>query len=526
MIPPLRPWSRGAVPVVTGSEAADFDRRAMDGVGVPEAALMESAGRAAADLADHLAPRGRVVLVAGSGNNGGDAVVAARTLAARGRDVQVLTVGSRPDPDPLLHGWDLPRASTDDLDEDALAQAFAGAALVVDGVLGTGIRGAPRAPADRVVRALGGGRGDGRATVLSLDVPSGVDADTGAVAGEAVAAAVTLCFGWPKLGVLLEPGRRRAGRVVAAEIGFPPADDAGFQARLLTPAWLRGVVPRRDPDTHKNRVGAVLVVGGGAGMAGAAVLAARSALRVGAGFVRVAGAAANREILQATLPDAPFVALDDGEGLSRALEASRAAVVGPGLGTGPDAAEAVAQVLEAPVPVVLDADALNLLSAGRPRGVAGLAREAPRVLTPHPGEMARLLGGAVPDLETHRPETARRLARESGATVVYKGTPSLVATPGEALAVSGIASSDLAVAGMGDVLAGSIGGLLAQGLDPSAAAGAALLLGARAALRTGLGAGLAASDVPDALPGALAESDPGHTDLPFRWVTLDLDAPR
>ncbi len=494
----------------------------MEGVGVPEAALMESAGRAAADLADHLAPRGRVVLVAGSGNNGGDAVVAARTLAARGRDVQVLTVGSRPDPDPLLHGWSLSRAPIEEMDPDALARVFDGAALVVDGILGTGIRGAPRSPADRVIRALGAGGG----AVLALDVPSGVDADTGAVAGDAVDATVTLCFGWPKLGVLLEPGRRRAGRVVAAEIGFPPPGDPGFRTRLLTPAWLRGVVPHRDPDTHKNRVGAVVVVGGGPGMAGAAVLAGRAALRVGAGFVRVAGGAANREVVQATLPDAPFVPLHDLQALGEAVESSRAVVVGPGLGTAPEAVAALARVLEAPVPVVLDADALNLLSAGRPRSVTELAGAGPRVLTPHPGEMARLLDGAVADLEARRPDTARRLARESGATVVYKGTPSLVASPDEALDVSGIASSDLAVAGMGDVLAGSIGGLLAQGLGPRDAAGAALLLGARAALRTGLGAGLAASDVPDALPGALTEVDGRGPDLPFPWVTLDLDAPR
>lgn len=522
MTAPLRPWSRGAVPLPTGSEAAAFDREAIRVRGVPEPVLMDAAGRAAADLAAHLAPGGSVVVVAGAGNNGGDGVVAARSLAARGRAVQVITVGERPRPDPLLHGWPVTVEAADALDDGALADRLAGAALVVDGLLGTGIRGAPREPAARVIRALGRRSGP----VLALDVPSGVDADTGAVAGAAVRATVTLGFGWPKLGVLLEPGRSRAGRVVAAEIGFPPLGSPGFGARLLTPAWLDGVRPRRDPVTHKNRVGAVLVVGGHPGMAGAVVLAARAALRSGAGFVRAAAAAANREVIQATLPDAPFVPLDDLDALAEAAAASRAVVVGPGLGTDDRAAAALGRLLTSDRPAVIDADALTLLAAGRPRSADDLAAAAPRVLTPHPGEMARLLDTDVATVEADRPGAAQRLADVTGAVVVLKGTPTLVARSTLPLAVSGLASSDLAVAGMGDVLAGSIGALIAQGLTPGDACGAALLLGARAALRTGRGPGLAASDVPDALPGALAESGPGETDLPFPWVTLDLDPPR
>ena len=247
----------GPIAVPTGAEASAFDRHAIEGRGVPEAALMESAGRAAADLADHLAPSGRVCVLAGRGNNGGDAVVVARTLHARGREVQLVLVGRDAD-DPLLHGWSVPTV-------EFSAALLENAALVVDGVLGTGLNGAPREPAASVLSRVA----DIAGPVLALDVPSGVVADTGAAPGPAVRASATVAFGWPKLGTLLEPGRSHTGRLVVAEIGFPPLGGGGYGARLLTPAWADEVAPVRATSTHKNQVGAVLVVGGGEGMAGA-----------------------------------------------------------------------------------------------------------------------------------------------------------------------------------------------------------------------------------------------------------------
>lgn len=518
-------FARGSVAVPTGREASAFDREAIQHRGVPQPALMESAGRAAADLVEALHRRGRIAVLAGGGNNGGDAIVAARTLAARGRHVDVFVVAGRPHPDPLGHGWPLEPTSLEGLDPADFQRRLAGASVVVDGLLGTGLSSAPRPEAARTIAAV---HRAGR-PVISLDVPSGVVADTGEVPGEAIVAECTIAFGWPKLGCLLEPGRAHSGRLVVAEIGFPPLPESTFTGTLFTPAWFDGVRPRRATATHKNQVGALLVVGGSEGMAGAVILAARAALRSGAGFVRVASAAAHREVLQSGLPDAPFVDVADPGQLDEAVLSSRAVVIGPGLAPSPAGEALLRRVLEAEVPVVLDAGALTLLAGGAAGGLSGLAGASAgrpaRVLTPHPGEMARLQGCSVSEVQRDRPGAARALAEASAATVVLKGAPTLVAESGCALGISGLTSSDLAVAGMGDVLAGSIGALLAQGVGAWASAGAALLAGARAAQRAGLGRGLSASDVPDHLPGAFAESGPGRTDLPFSWVTLDMPAP-
>jgi hydroxyethylthiazole kinase-like uncharacterized protein yjeF len=289
-------------------------------------------------------------------------------------------------------------------------------------------------------------------------------------------------------------------------------------------------------------------VAGSEGMAGAVVLAGRAAYRSGAGYVRLVTPACNREIVQITLPDAPWVSLEDLDQTRQAIGASRAAVVGPGLGQGSLAEAAVdaavgAASQTAGLALVFDADALNLLAEGRPFGLARLASHPGQVvLTPHPGEMARLLGCEIVEVQADRIAAARALAEQSGATVVLKGTPSLVASPDGRLGISGVTSSDLATAGMGDVLAGSIAALLAQGLDAFDAAGVALLWGALAAQELALGPSLMASDVPDAIADVISEltfapSAPAlsthvqatnvpATDLPFSWATLDMDPAR
>ncbi|HZD04236.1 MAG TPA: NAD(P)H-hydrate epimerase, partial [Longimicrobiales bacterium] len=280
---PIRPFGGERVLVPTGSESAAIDRRAISEQGVAQPVLMENAGRSAAAVVHRLFPEGEVVAVVGSGNNGGDAFVCLRSLAAWGRTVQAVVVGDRPEPEDVLHGWPVERIADGEA-VDGGAAWLAGAAVVVDGILGTGIRGAPR---ERQAAAIDRVNAAGR-PVVALDIPSGVDADTGTVPGKAVRADITVAFGWPKLGSLLHPGRRLAGRLLAFEIGFPPAGDADAGAWIVTPGWASVRMPRRPPATHKNAVGTLLVVAGSRGMAGAAVMAGRAALRAGAGLVRIA----------------------------------------------------------------------------------------------------------------------------------------------------------------------------------------------------------------------------------------------
>lgn len=520
---PIRPFGRRFVPVPTGAESADFDRWAIDEVGVPQPVLMENAGRAAASVVDTLVPEGPVVGVVGTGNNGGDALVALRTLAAAGRRVRAVSVGDR-GPDPLLHGWGVAIEEVETLGESGWSALLADAAVIVDGLLGTGISGPPREPHADAIRRVN----VAAAPVIALDVPSGVDADTGAVPGDVVRAACTVSFGFPKLGVLLHPGRASAGRVVAYEIGFPPADPERFGARAITPGWVASLPPDRALDTHKNAVGALLVLAGRRGMAGAAVLATRGALRGGAGFVRVATHEANRTVVQAAVPEAVFVDASEDEALREAVRASAAVVAGPGLGTDDWAESRLAAVLDVAGkrPALLDADALNLLSAGRPAVAEAVAAGRPTLLTPHPGEMARLAGASVGEVSEDRPGAARALARQLGCAVLLKGTPSLVASPEGPLLVATTSGSHFASAGMGDLLAGVAGALLARGLAPDEAAAAALHVTGRAALLAGAGPALLPTDVAEALPVAWREEGAGSSDLPAAGLLFDQDPPR
>jgi ADP-dependent NAD(P)H-hydrate dehydratase / NAD(P)H-hydrate epimerase len=509
----LRPHDRPELQVGTGAEAAAWDHRAIDRVGVPERVLMENAGRAAALVLQRLHPDGRVVGVVGAGNNGGDALVTLRTLAAWGRDVHAVLVADRELPDPLAHDWAVPTTTDGELDRPGWDRALEGAAVVVDGILGTGVRGAPRERQAAAIRAVN----RSTPTVLAMDVPSGIDPETGGVPGEAVRADVTIAFGAPKLGSLLHPARALVGRLVAVEIGFPPLQEGEAAAFVATPGWALARLPRRATDTHKNQVGRLLVVGGGMGMAGAAVLAARGALRAGIGIARVATVPGNREIVQSALPEALWVDATDGPAVRAATEESDAVVIGPGLGQDEAARRVLAWVLDATdvaaPPVLLDADALNLAAAGAV-ALEAVGAGRPVLLTPHPGEMSRLLddgpGGPA--------ERARAAADRFHAAVVLKGAPSLVAVPDGPLRVDTQGSSDLAAAGMGDTLSGVCGALLAQGLAPGDAGSVGLYLSGRAARLAGKGVSLTPSDIAERLPDALRESADGDSpplDLPF-----------
>jgi ADP-dependent NAD(P)H-hydrate dehydratase / NAD(P)H-hydrate epimerase len=513
-------YGRDPVFLLTADQATRLDDRARD-LGVPERALMENAGRAAAQVIHRLHPAGRIVAVVGSGNNGGDALVALRSLRGWGRDVAYLAVGSQgPDID-LLTGIDLAR-----LDPDHADAAFAGAAVLVDGILGTGAKGEPREPAAGMIRRM---NASGR-PIVALDIPSGVDPTTGAVPGVAVDAAATILFGWPKTGALFAPGRSRCGRLLAVEIGFPPLEDDEAGARVITPDWARARLPGRSSDAHKNSVGRVLIVAGRTGMAGAAAIAGHSAMRAGAGYVRVASVEANRAIVQTLVPEALFVDRADQVALRDAVAQSDAVLIGPALGTDSAAAAILDQLLDAVASAggrcVLDADALTIL-ADRDAGLRALGTGAfgdGVLLTPHPGEMSRITGQDVAVIRADPMAAARELAGSAGVAVLLKGAPSVVAAPGQRVLVSGVGSSDLATAAMGDQLGAAAATFLAAGADPPTAAGLALFYGGRAAELAGRGRSLTPHDVADAFHLAFADPGPAGSPLELPFILFDQPA--
>lgn len=502
-------YGRGHVALLTAGEAAALDRRAQEG-GIPERALMENAGRAAAQVIQRLYPEGRVVAVVGSGNNGGDAMVALRSLHLWGRDVAWVPAGSS-DPDPgLTAGTDLPR-----LEPENASVAFAGAGVIVDGILGTGATGAPREPAATVI----GRMNQAGPPIVALDIPSGVDPTTGAVPGVSVDADATIMFGWPKAGALFQPGRQRCGRLLAVEIGFPPLRDDEYRAALITPDWARARLPRREPDAHKNSVGRVVIAAGRKGMAGAAVIAGHSAMRAGAGYARVVSDEANRAIIQGAVPAALFVDRADPGAVRDAVAQADAVLVGPAIGTGGTGRGLLVAILDAldGRGVVLDADALTILAEQ-----GGFdAIDGPALLTPHPGEMARLIDRSVAEIQADPMDAARSLAEDHGVTVLLKGSPSVVATPGGPVLVSTVGSSDLATAAMGDQLGGLATAFLAAGATPTDAAGLALLYGGRAAEIAGRGRSLTPMDVADRMHEAFDRPGPRRSPAGLPFVVFD-----
>jgi NAD(P)H-hydrate epimerase len=453
-----------------------------------------------------------------------------RTLHAWGRPVRAVLVADREQradgQEDLLRGWHIPFEKDDGLGQDSrnLDTVLLAASIIVDGILGTGISGAPR---DRLARAI---RAINRCErpVFALDTPSGVNGDTGQIAGEAINADVTVAFGWPKLGTLLQPGRARVGRLIAVEIGFPPVPAEGFGAAATTPAWAVENWPRREPDAHKNSVGTLLLVAGCPGMAGAAVMAARAALRAGVGLLRVVSPSENRSIIQEAVPEAIFVPAEDGDAVREAAAASEAVGAGPGLGSGAEAGELLATVLDASegLPTVLDADALNLASSGAGPGLAEWAANRPVLVTPHLGEMARLSGLTGEAIEKDRMGAARDLADKTGAAVLLKGLPSIVVPPEGTCLVDTVGSSDLAAGGMGDVLTGVAASLLAQGAGLDDAGALALYGTGRAAACAALGPSLTPSDVIERLPVVWTEEGPGESDLDHPFVIFDQDPAR
>jgi len=490
-------WRLGAETVWLPStgEMSALDRNAVTSGATTERTLIEAAGREVARRVQAHWPDGRVVALAGRGHNGADALVALRTLRAWGRDVRaILACGTPPDPDVLI-GSDIALESA-----DSLSDACGGAAVVLDGVLGTGVTGAPREPLASLIERLNGMG----IPIVAVDGPSGADFTTGSVAGACVRADLTVSLGWPNLGLLRHPARAWCGRIECVEIGFPPPVEP-MGARAITGRWVAQTLIGRAPDAHKGGAGYLALIAGQEGMAGAAVLGARAALRGGVGILKVVGALRNREIVQRAAPGAIYVAWEDEVELAEAVEWAGALAVGPGLGRSVPRRQLVERVLSSRGGrhVVLDADGLSVFE-GDIEGLADLLGPAD-VITPHPGELARLTGESLEEILADPPGVARDAAEKLGCVVLLKGAPSFVVESGAPLRVSTTGGPGVASGGTGDVVTGLIGAYLAAGMPAADSASAALLLTGIAAGRSAEPAGHLAADIPDRLPAVRAE---------------------
>jgi NAD(P)H-hydrate epimerase len=483
----------------------DTDRWAIEQRGIPSLDLMERAGEGLARVTAGLVRSGPLAVVCGKGNNGGDGLVAARLLRGAGREVRVLLLAG---PEELQGdaAAALTRLREAGAPSGAVAEPFAsgaleGAAAIVDCILGTGFSGAPREPAASAIEAMNAAG----APVVAADVPSGVDASTGEVVGVAVHAVATATFAAAKPGLWIHPGKAHTGEVHVVDIGIPEAAPVSVTVGLVRGAVL-DEVPRRLPGSTKFSSGHVLVCGGSRGLTGAPCMAAEGAMRAGAGYVTACVPEELQAIFETRLLEVMTVGLPPSGAADVVLErATRGSiVVGPGMGRDEDAAELARELaLRADVPLVLDADGLNA-HAGRLEDLR--VRKAPAVLTPHEGELGRLLGVDSDEVKARRLHHAREAAQRSGAIVVLKGDDTIVAEPGGRAGVNGVSSSALATAGTGDVLSGVLGAMLAKGMEPFAAACAAVhvhaVAGGLAAEWIGSPEGVIASDVIAALPAA------------------------
>jgi hydroxyethylthiazole kinase-like uncharacterized protein yjeF len=485
------------VKAVTSAQMRELDQRTIAS-GVPGEVLMERAGKEVARCVTEMFSRQgsrAVLLLAGKGNNGGDAFVAARHLAGCGCPVTLALMCRRSDVqgDALTH-WQRMLPGTQVLELPSVGDLETAVAdtkteVIVDGLLGTGIRGDVREPylsAIQFINRTG-------LPVVAIDVPSGLDSDTGTICGACVVATVTVTMGLPKIGLIKPQAGAVAGKVRVADIGIPAAlvDEAPSDVELITAGDVARLMPKRRWDSHKGDWGHLLILAGSEGYTGAPVLCAHAAARSGAGLVTLA---VPREIYPIVATTCPLEVmprpLDDVKSLMASLEKFSAVAIGPGLGLSDEAAGLVSRVLEAcRMPLVLDADALSVL-ADRRRDWGRSHR--PRIVTPHPGEMGRLLGVATDKVQANRWESAVTCARQLDATVVLKGAGTVIAEPSGRIFVNLTGTPGMARGGMGDALTGLIGGLLAQGLKLTDASQAGVfvhgLAGEIAAQRVGTSA--------------------------------------
>ncbi len=462
--------------LVTSKEMQSIDRAATAGIGIPALALMERAGAAVARkvIESYRAPR--ALVLCGGGNNGGDGMVVARELLNAGMQVKVRLLGKK---DHLSHEAAVQLSVIKKLGipvstSPALAHADLHGAVIVDAIFGTGLKKEITGPIAKLIEQVN----ESHSPVVSVDIPSGISADTGQVMGIAFNSDATVTFGLPKRGHYLHPGAGHTGRLYVEDIGFPAhlLNDRALRCHLLDHKTMASAVPPRPAYSHKGDYGYVLVIGCSAGKTGAGLMTARASAITGAGFTTLAAPASIAPSLYGMVTEEMVLPLpDDGKGgiTPDALDAvlgfvtaHRATLaIGPGIGSAPHTAEFIRGLVRASAAtMVIDAEAINALQG------MGLSKlRAPVILTPHPVEFARLSGIEVSATEADRIEAALGYAKSSRSTLVLKGTPTVIATPEGEASVNPLGNPGMAKGGAGDVLTGIIAALAAQGLGPAAA---------------------------------------------------------
>jgi NAD(P)H-hydrate epimerase len=486
----MEPWLS---PLFDADGIRAVDRWAIEEQGIPGTELMEAAGTALAEAVAGLTPQGPVRILCGKGNNGGDGLVAARHLRGLGFEVEAL---------------ELEKGEPGDLDA-----WLEGSGAVVDAIFGTGFKGPAREPAAGAIEAIN----RCGAPVIACDIASGVNASSGEVEGAAVEADLTVSFHAAKLGHRIAPGKWHTGELRVAPIGIPAGAPSAPLGGTISSAVL-DLLPERGPRSTKFSSGQVVIAGGSRGLTGAVRMSSLAAIRAGAGYATVAVPADLEAIFESSQPEVMSVGCPGGDGclapaglkaIRKAFERAAAGVLGPGMGRDPGSVELAREAVAAiEAPLVIDADGLNAF-AGE---IALLGeRDAPTVLTPHAGELGRLLDRSSEEIAAKRLAAAREAAAAAGAIVVLKGDDTIV-TDGERVAVNALAAPALATAGTGDVLSGVTAAMLARGLEPFAAACAAVFAHARAgrdaARRIGLVESVIATDVIDSIPAGMRAGVP------------------
>lgn len=511
--------------IVTSPQMQELDRKTIQEGGIPGSVLMENAGRGTFEQMQRHFPdirQKRVVVLSGKGNNGGDGFVIARYLLNHSASVKVFLLAEkealRGDAAANLQAFQRAGGSVAEIpDESAWQKALPDiqhAGLIVDAIFGTGLSSSVTGLALRVIEDI---NKTGK-PVVAVDLPSGLDASTGAVQGTAVTAHLTCTFGLVKRGLVVYPGASYAGKLEVIDIGIPQAlvAGAGLQDHLLEEKDFRGKLPQRKPDSHKGTYGHAFIVAGSPGKTGAAAMAAQAAMRVGAGLVTIGVPASLNQILAIKvteamtepLPDggAGFLGMDAWQRLQDVLPGKTVVAVGPGISDREETAALVFKILSsASIPLVIDADGLNAV-ARNPEILKKV--KAPVVLTPHPGEMARLAGTTTQAVQADRIETARKFAADFNVTLVLKGARTVIAGSDGQVYINPTGNPGMASGGMGDVLTGMITGFIAQGMDALFAAQLAVFMHGRsgdqlAAKRCCIG--ILATDIIAELPGTLRE---------------------